>query len=564
MIVEDILKERLSYYRLEGNYSAELAWINKHILKDLPEILDGFYQFLTSHDFSKHLFKKEVVIHLKEQQTLHWNKAFSGKWDGSFIESAIKVGQIHEKLGITPFLYIGGYNIIIEKIFQIVFKQKDQLKFDIDVIIHLLQSIIHMDMELALSSYLNEANLHEAEKGIDGFAEHQMNRTVGISLSISETAAENAKVLYDVKKMKDEINRLASSIEEVSASIESVSQSSTEVSSINKELTQEISSTGEEVRHSSEAINEIVETIKNVSDKVSTFSKVSSQIGESINVIEKIAGQIKVLAINATIEAARAGAAGKGFAVVAREVNKLSMDTSKSITDISESISMINKEIPEIISTMTRIRREALKGQEVLQHTNENVAVVVEKSKITYNNANEISEQMAEQSLVITEISDASHSLSDISENTYKSVQSNMEQIMIVENLIKLKLDQLFERDVPNKHIKMAKSDHFLWMKNLVEILSGFDNMNRKELTNHLECRFGQWYYSDETQKKYKQLTEFREIEKTHIAVHENGIKAVELYEKQELEEALEYYEKAKEASVDIVELLDKLEVVIL
>lgn len=193
----------------------------------------------------------------------------------------------------------------------------------------------------------------------------------------------------------------------VAASSEQASQSVQTVAAASEELSGSIKEVGGQVTRSTEMARAALTSGSDAAEKAGSLATSAQQIGEVVNLISEIAEQTNLLALNATIEAARAGEAGKGFAVVASEVKSLASQTAKATQEIAQQI--------QEMQTATNTTVEAVESvQKIIEDMNEVFAAVasaVEQqsaatSEISHS-AQQASAGTAEVSRSIVEVKDA-------------------------------------------------------------------------------------------------------------------------------------------------------------
>ncbi|MGD9578245.1 MAG: methyl-accepting chemotaxis protein [Syntrophorhabdus sp.] len=172
---------------------------------------------------------------------------------------------------------------------------------------------------------------------------------------MSKGAGEQASRALQVASASEEMSQ---TILDVAKNTSSIEMSSTETAKLARNGEKVVDSSVHKVKAISETIEASAKLIKSLGDR-------SNQIGQIIGVINDIADQTNLLALNAAIEAARAGEAGRGFAVVADEVKKLAVRTSNSTSEISSMITSIQKEVHEVVASMETITREVTTGVEL-------------------------------------------------------------------------------------------------------------------------------------------------------------------------------------------------------
>jgi len=173
-----------------------------------------------------------------------------------------------------------------------------------------------------------------------------------LSASSEEMAASSAQIVDGSQEQNSKSTQVAAASHELSATIVDVARNAAEAANSAKEANGTAMLGKEIVGKSVDSINSIAEITKDTAQMMTNLGHLSNEVGKIIQVIEDIASQTNLLALNAAIEAARAGEQGRGFAVVADEVRKLAEKTTKATKEIGNTIKTIQEYTDSAVMSM--------------------------------------------------------------------------------------------------------------------------------------------------------------------------------------------------------------------
>ncbi len=357
------LEARLRFAGVTAETSDSLHSFWKVVRPHLPKMLDAFYEHAGSEPILASLVAGQID-RLKQAQSAHWEKLFSGKFDQAYVEGVYRVGLAHKKVGLEPRWYIAGYQFLLNRLVGIAvsscFWSPGRLKRTLEAV----NTAVLLDLDLAIFAYhhaMERESAAQAEMivsgvgaGLSALARGDLTHriTVGLSgpfaklkndfnntiprlldtmksvlhctSSISTGTAEIAQAADDLSRRTE---HQAASLEETAAALEEITTTGKKTAQNAREANAIVTT----ARAAAEDSGRIVETAISAMGKIEQSSK---QITDIIGVIDEIAFQTNLLALNAGVEAARAGDAGRGFAVVASEVRALAQRSSQAAKEI--------------------------------------------------------------------------------------------------------------------------------------------------------------------------------------------------------------------------------------
>ncbi len=232
----------------------------------------------------------------------------------------------------------------------------------------------------------------------------------------------NTDMSADINQQNDQIALIASAIEELSASANEVSNNSSQAAESGQQTYNTAKTGGEIVSSSLKKMAEISDSFDNSSESILELSQQSQQIGEILGVIRGIAEQTNLLALNAAIEAARAGEQGRGFAVVADEVRNLASRTTQATTDVEGSIEQMRAHTDTAVISMKQGREKVTVGINESQMVSTILSEIIEHASDTSEQIESIAATAKQQSTVTLEIASNSDKASRMSQQVSESI----------------------------------------------------------------------------------------------------------------------------------------------
>ncbi len=266
-------------------------------------------------------------------------------------------------------------------------------------------------------------SINEMSASLRGLIEEVTDTSREVAAASTQIAASSDEMAHGMNEQTRQVHQVSSAVEEMSASIVEVARKSADAASSADQSGKTASEGGEVVRQTIQGMHTISQAVTASASSVSELGKRGEEIGQIIAVINDIADQTNLLALNAAIEAARAGEHGRGFAVVADEVRKLADRTTQATEEIGMSIQAIQIETSQAVARMNTGTDEVATGVTKATAAGESLKQIVASAQDVADMIQSIAAAAEQQSSASEEVARSVETISAVSQQTTDGVK---------------------------------------------------------------------------------------------------------------------------------------------
>ncbi len=245
----------------------------------------------------------------------------------------------------------------------------------------------------------------------------------------------SSEVSVAANQQADATSAMAAAIEELTVSSTHISDSARDTENDSHEAMNQASEGSGRVMQATEAIQKIATTVTDASERIRALEGRAVQVSSIANVIKDIAGQTNLLALNAAIEAARAGEQGRGFAVVADEVRKLAERTSSATTEIEQMIAGIQNDTVGAVGAMNEALPEVEQGVQLARSASDSLLAIESGAGRTLERVREVAAATQEQGAASTSIAQRVEQIAQMVEETTATIRSTADTAVELEHI---------------------------------------------------------------------------------------------------------------------------------
>ena len=456
--VETLLKQRSNYklladmLQLRRNEKDFMLRLDKKYLTRFNDNIDSFKASIKSSDEDTgyqsellsllDIYQREfsALVSAQEKLGLDLNSGALGKMSASVVKSDVIVDRlvaetkaaIESSADFSKTAAIVIFVISSFVVMTLVYMTSRSIIVPVNKVCEVIHEIRSSnDLTRSVKS-VGDDEIARMTTDFDSFIGDFKNLIFEVkqALGILNTATENlasttAETSEGMREQLHEADMVATAATEMQATIQDISHN-TEAAAKKAESTNENAMQGkQEVDYTVSRISELTHSLTHASDVVTQLEQDAVTIGSVLDVIRGIAEQTNLLALNAAIEAARAGEQGRGFAVVADEVRSLAQRTQDSTQEIESIISTLQQRTQEVVSVMDRCKTQGSSSSEQAVQAGTLLYSISEDVQTIMDMSTQIATAIDEQNQVASEVNKNVIKIRDIAEQAATHAQTN-------------------------------------------------------------------------------------------------------------------------------------------
>ncbi len=431
-------------------------------------------------------------------------------------------------------------------------RQNDYQAEDKALLLSYMDKAINGDFsEIDISSFHDTELAAKYNTLLDTFLKANNNFVMRLNDSMTRIGDSSCvkEMIEQVNSQTASISDMRSSSQELQDSIHNIQNAVQNIQGNAHTVIETSQNSIKDMKESIEIVDESVEQVLAINDQVADFKEKAIKINEIIDMVKKIASKSGLLALNASIEAARAGDAGKGFAVVANQMRDLSASTTSSAENVVQYVAELMDGISSLYESVNTTTTHLRSGNESVHKSIGYISGMAQQIDSMSSEIDNIYDEINTQSALTR---DFVSSIDNIA-NSYNNLSE--ECVGTGEHLYRISRDIDRARSDMARHnsklstldwITVFEIDHLIFTWRVYNNLADFEHLRIDQLNNPKGCKFGKWV-TGQTDSRITGSSDFKQAVALHEELHQYACASWTAKDKGNREEALNQFNNAYE-----------------
>lgn len=424
IIDEQEINNRRALLQIAPQDEAVLAGLRAFSQERLPQLVDEIVRHFTGFpEAARVLVDDSSVEALRKAQHAYFAALTSGVYDREFAMNRLSADRAGtSNAGLGPQFYLGAYSLYLRGLIHDVMDRYRSEPQKLSDAIEAIVKVLFLDVSFALDAYVSSGQAQEEQlkrsfiQQLTNAAEQLNQASLNILMATSSqstSASEQAAAINQITSTINEVKQTSQQALEKAQNVIGVAERSVEASKVG----------GRAVEQSIEGMHQIKEQVESIAEKILNLSEQTQMIGEIIATVNDIAEQSKLLALNASIEAAKAGEHGKGFAVVSMEIRNLAEQSKQATIQVRKILGEIQKATNSAVIVTEEGSKRVEIGVELANSAGVNIHQLTEAIEESARMAKQIAASAKQQSIGMEQVSIAMANINKASAENVKSIK---------------------------------------------------------------------------------------------------------------------------------------------